>query len=1339
MFNVETCYINPFGKVIFYDYLFVLPSSGNISRYDSYKVEYDEVLEIYRVFETQTQKPIQALWDECQHSTFWTPEQKMALNPYGVRSAVTGITKTNPDESERADTPNSLNSCEEDTVPASPVTPITPFSPLPEESFSEVDLEAVKLSSMTNALDLAAPVNKENTKKPTEPLNLEIHRSDHELYKERVVPPSDVPAPKVSIATTTQETSSEQDKKAVPMLHKVKQATSRPSLERVFRVPCCAAIRKGLAGPSPLRTCQSASGSIEKVSKAPLLMKIVGRKEVYTITWDNKSCKVTAEYELYKTKPQTPGCLSEFVHLGSDDEVESAWSASRLSIIPPHEHLGDVKKLKNAVWHWHQICCMTRQMRQTGDFVPPRLTGIDGDIEEYSLFYHPNNDMGDGYRFDDLRRFINTSRNTMEQQEILHHYNYLCRPMTFRTYTPPEVSLWASYQIKKPRFRNESRKAVTVTQAWKLVDPFYYHGSPELLSLRGSSLTEAVSGLVDKVYEPFGTWGYDDFHFDKTRPRCSLHVPCFSNLDNSPHLDMPQQSVASEPREAKTVIGENEVSQGSGPEVQEPSRDDPMAVESQTAQEFKHDEEGAPRVCLSAPKQEEQYSGDSAVAPGQDAGPEHQTTAQEFKHVEEGALQVIVGAPIHEEQPSSDIVDAFGQDVGLEHQTTVQEFKHDEETTSKVSHIALKQDEQSSQESGTADGQQTGPEHQTTASSAAEPNEEESYGDYLEESFQEEDIVRQSTPPEQASPFASSTSPSTLGAPAEESSPAPTCLGGSIQQDDEETRFLPAPIRTFAGIAAANAFVDSLQRGASQEELQLLQAKHAEVYEGSNSQPYVPDSDDEEEAVDHTGTWSNPNSQPAVQNPVLQQYMENSNDRAAQEEVDALVENAQELLPSTTQEEVSSQPESTPSTGESFLNIAPAGSGSSPTPDNLEQPSEPEAAPAAEHAEELRTVTVSMSEGANEPQEQFVEPYSPTRPLLGFDYEVGTSDAAPQVPVLSEEEKQRQMELDARETAELQKLCNPDDDVEGYASAHNGEEPVGPSADAQSPAGDSLLDSEHYDSDASSTQLQDCMGMGALEATSPSSSDYEERAEELLRLSRNLQDLSDDELVGNLSVVSELIEGIYQQNTPEKKSGSERLGAVIASAEVALGMSIDHRRGGDLDEGIQGSELEANPVWLEYMEERAAVESFVEEGLPRLTEQHSRVSMDESPVEEEVQKDSTWLEYLTERANIEFAFEEGMRREEAEREAEEAARQRQAQNERILLDWLQETAAIETPELGQVERERRTRAATADVLAQFSDVSDIPASTPTFAEYFCGSLALSVGAMVSRMPFVIPC
>lgn len=132
--------------------------------------------------------------------------------------------------------------------------------------------------------------------------------------------------------------------------------------------------------------------------------------------------------------------------------------------------------------------------------------------------------------------------------------------------------------------------------------------------------------------------------------------------------------------------------------------------------------------------------------------------------------------------------------------------------------------------------------------------------------------------------------------------------------------------------------------------------------------------------------------------------------------------------------------------------------------------------------------------------------------------------------------------------------------------------------------------------------------------------------------------------------------------------------------------------------------------------------------------------MDGSPIEDEASEtDASWLDYQEARGVSDAVFDDQVLSEEAEHAANEAAQRREIQNEEDLLNWLRETTVVEAEEQGHVQRERQTRAATTAALAHYSDVSEIPLpSAPTFAEYFFGAWALSLGAVVERLPFVIP-
>lgn len=111
-----------------------------------------------------------------------------------------------------------------------------------------------------------------------------------------------------------------------------------------------------------------------------------------------------------------------------------------------------------------------------------------------------------------------------------HHLNFLYEEVKNKSATPPEVSLWAA--LTHTRLLNEkqglpwacSTKAILIAQAWHYVDPYSYSGPVELLMLQGTALRDAVTGYVDKVYDTFGTWGYDYYDEDENVPKIPTEV-----------------------------------------------------------------------------------------------------------------------------------------------------------------------------------------------------------------------------------------------------------------------------------------------------------------------------------------------------------------------------------------------------------------------------------------------------------------------------------------------------------------------------------------------------------------------------------------------------------------------------------------------------------------------------------------------------------------------------------------------------------------------------------------------------------------------------------------------
>ena len=106
-----------------------------------------------------------------------------------------------------------------------------------------------------------------------------------------------------------------------------------------------------------------------------------------------------------------------------------------------------------------------------------------------------------------------------------HHLNFHMEPVHHKLATAPEVSLWLTINSNlaepRPIFQGMTSERIITSQAGKLIDPVHYTGLPELLELRGTALRDAVTGYVEKLYQPFGTWMMDIYDYDEVIPRCT--------------------------------------------------------------------------------------------------------------------------------------------------------------------------------------------------------------------------------------------------------------------------------------------------------------------------------------------------------------------------------------------------------------------------------------------------------------------------------------------------------------------------------------------------------------------------------------------------------------------------------------------------------------------------------------------------------------------------------------------------------------------------------------------------------------------------------------------------
>ena len=115
-----------------------------------------------------------------------------------------------------------------------------------------------------------------------------------------------------------------------------------------------------------------------------------------------------------------------------------------------------------------------------------------------------------------------------------HHVNYLNYPVKTKTSTSPEISLWLTNFAcrRNASFDPLTRQGVLVSQATKHIDPYQYTGPPEFLDVySGTQLQNAITGYVNRVYSPRGSWQPWEYR-DEAVPMLPDRVAWYTNFEH---------------------------------------------------------------------------------------------------------------------------------------------------------------------------------------------------------------------------------------------------------------------------------------------------------------------------------------------------------------------------------------------------------------------------------------------------------------------------------------------------------------------------------------------------------------------------------------------------------------------------------------------------------------------------------------------------------------------------------------------------------------------------------------------------------------------------------------
>ncbi|KAJ5997613.1 hypothetical protein N7522_009273 [Penicillium canescens] len=152
------------------------------------------------------------------------------------------------------------------------------------------------------------------------------------------------------------------------------------------------------------------------------------------------------------------------------------------------------------------------ELEESDSSYSPSTTSLNSFTEATSQdweFVEVDQEVGEGVEAMFRYRAMST-----QNEEDVHHFNWMCEPVGRRSTTPPEVSLVCIQAGPKvPTGRDVFRVQSIMNRALPFIDPVAVslEGQHQyILSMRRSSLLRASQGRVSKLYSLHGAWINDE-------------------------------------------------------------------------------------------------------------------------------------------------------------------------------------------------------------------------------------------------------------------------------------------------------------------------------------------------------------------------------------------------------------------------------------------------------------------------------------------------------------------------------------------------------------------------------------------------------------------------------------------------------------------------------------------------------------------------------------------------------------------------------------------------------------------------------------------------------------
>ena len=168
------------------------------------------------------------------------------------------------------------------------------------------------------------------------------------------------------------------------------------------------------------------------------------------------------------------------------------------------------RQYAQGVVDWQWMCEASEQLRASGQGYRPRFEEAHRPID---WFWTAMQEDDTKTTTDSPRSEPRATTIAPQSQQTLkpvHHINFSGEPVYERTYTAPAVSFWAAKSeglVNRVHHNGSLLRSVISSNAGKMLDPFL---APDFApQLKATKLKDWATGLVEVVYQTYGTWMSD--------------------------------------------------------------------------------------------------------------------------------------------------------------------------------------------------------------------------------------------------------------------------------------------------------------------------------------------------------------------------------------------------------------------------------------------------------------------------------------------------------------------------------------------------------------------------------------------------------------------------------------------------------------------------------------------------------------------------------------------------------------------------------------------------------------------------------------------------------------